>query len=63
MRRRLVNALNSDIDAIRSKDGIRRAVVGILQEIGILTRAATQPGRKPHLRLVKPAEGDSETSN
>jgi hypothetical protein len=50
--------LARDIDDIRSRDGIRRAVVDVLRELGMLP-----PGtkRKPKITLVEsdPDESDS----
>jgi hypothetical protein len=42
--------LDRDIDGIRSKDGIKRAVVAILRELGFLPAL---PKRLPPLRIVR----------
>jgi hypothetical protein len=47
--------LGNDIDGIRTKDGIRRAVVEVLRELGFLDPA---PKRPPPVRLVKD-DGDA----
>jgi hypothetical protein len=39
------------MDSIRSRDGIRRAVVDVLRELGMLPEASK--GTKPQLRLVE----------
>jgi len=43
--------LGRDMDNIRSRDGIRRAVVDVLRELGMLPE--TSKGAKPQLRLVE----------
>ena len=42
--------LGKDIDDLRTKEGIRRAVVFVLRETGLLPPA---PKRSPKLRIVK----------
>jgi len=48
--------LNRDIDGVRSKDGIRRTVISVLRELGILPPAPPAPKRPPPLRVVKGEE-------
>jgi hypothetical protein len=50
-------ALGKDLDDIRTKDGLKRAVVSILQELGFLPKSPTRP--EPQLKLVpKPPAGE-----
>jgi nucleotide-binding universal stress UspA family protein len=50
-------ALGKDLDDIHTKDGLMRAVVTILQELGFLPKSPTQP--EPQLKLVqKPTIGE-----
>ena len=50
-------ALGKDLDDIRTKDGLKRAVVSILQELGFLPKSPTRP--EPPLKLVqKPPTGE-----
>jgi hypothetical protein len=50
-------ALGKDLDDIHTKDGLKRAVVSILQELGFLPKS---PARlEPQLKLVqKPPTGE-----
>jgi hypothetical protein len=49
--------LGNDLDDIRTKDGLKRAVVSILQELGFLPKSSTQP--EPQLKLIpKPPTGE-----
>jgi hypothetical protein len=43
--------LARDIDEIRTRDGIRRVVIDVLRELGMLPEASK--GTKPQLRLVE----------
>ena len=46
--------LGRDVDDIRTKDGVRRAVIDVLRELGMLPEVSK--GAKPQLRLVESSE-------
>ena len=44
--------LNRDIDEIRSRDGIKSAVVSVLRELGLIPEDPYHSKRKPKLEVV-----------
>jgi hypothetical protein len=48
--------LQHDMDDIRTKDGIKRAVVDVLRELGFLAQPLPQQRTQPRLRIVEDDE-------
>ena len=49
--------LARDIDNVRTKEGIRRAVVDVLRDLGMLPKGSK---RKPRLELIQSNEDPTE---
>ena len=50
--------LDADIEDVRGRDGVRRIVVDVLVELGILPRGSGSQMRKPRLRVVESDDRD-----
>ncbi len=48
--------LDGDIDGIRSRDGMRRAIVDILRELGLIHNPSFPTKRRPKLRAIQDDE-------
>jgi hypothetical protein len=44
--------LERDIDNMRSREGVKRAVVSVLRELGYIPEGPNHAGRKPNLRVI-----------
>ena len=48
--------LAGDMEGIKTRDGVRRAIVDVLRELGLIAIPPDQPKRGPKLRVIRDDE-------
>ncbi len=48
--------LGGDMEGIKTRDGVRKAIVDVLRELGLIARPPDQPKRGPKLRVIQDDE-------